>query len=148
MYELSDKGIDLIVAFEGLKLVPYNDANGWATVGIGHLIAKRPVDLNIDQVITKQQAYDLFRKDASVEVIIINRRITSMTQGQFDAMVSLAYNIGIGRFENDTLIISLMNSNQSSLVPAEFMKHIYDAKGVALPGLVRRRNAELVLFNS
>ena len=147
MYELSDKGIDLIVSFEGLELHPYNDANGWATIGIGHLIRKGPFTSE-DLPITKQQAYDLFRKDAAVEVTIINRLISAtITQGQFDAMVSLSFNIGIGRFEKSPIPI-LINQNRFTEVPAEFLVHDKDAKGEILPGLLRRRNAEIALFNS
>ena len=147
MYELSDKGIDLIVSFEGLALHPYNDANGWATNGIGHLIRKGPVTAD-DLPITKQQAYDQFRKDAAVEITIVNRLIAaSITQGQFDAMVSLVFNIGVGHFEKSP-IPTLMNQNRFSEVPAAFLEHTKDAKGETLPGLVRRRNAEITLFNS
>lgn len=146
-YQLSDAGIDLIVEFEGLKLAAYNDTNGWATIGIGHLIRKGPVEPT-DQPITKQQAYDLFRRDSAVEVILINRTLTvDITQGQFDAMVSLAYNIGIGRFMRGP-IPNLINTSQFASVPAEFLKHDSDVKGNVLPGLVRRRNAEITLFNS
>ena len=147
MYQLSDKGIDLIVSFEGLRLKPYNDTNGWATVGIGHLIAKRAV-LPTDLQITKEQAYTYFRTDAVVPVSVVNQAIkVPITQNQFDALVSLVYNIGAGHFSKSP-IPSLINAGNLSAIPTQFILHDKDAKGNVIPGLLRRRNAEIALFQS
>jgi lysozyme len=146
MYQLSQKGIDLIRQFEGFKLVPYNDSAGFATVGMGHLIAKRPVDPNIDKPITVEQAYDLFRRDAAVEITVVNRLIKQhINQNQFDALVSFSFNVGIGRFGRGP-IPNLINTGHIDLVPAEILTHVKDVKGNVLAGLLRRRQAEVSLF--
>jgi lysozyme len=146
MYQLSRNGFNLICQFEALKLVPYNDSNGYATVGIGHLIRKGPVTSD-DKTITLDEAYALFQKDSLVPVTVINRIIkVPITQNQFDAMVSLAFNIGVGRFGRSP-IPNLINTGHFYEVPAEFLKHVSDAHGNVLKGLVRRRNAEIELFN-
>lgn len=144
--QLSDQGAAFIAGFEGIKLVPYLDANGWATVGIGHLIRKGPVEPT-DLPITIAQAYDLFRQDAKIEISIIGIYIkVPLNQNQFDSLCSLSYNIGVGNFMRSP-IPSLINSGQLDQVPAAFLVHNRDAKGNVLPGLTRRREAEVALFN-
>jgi len=142
--QLSDNGIDLIVSFEGLKLAPYLDSAGYATIGIGHLIRKGPI-LPTDQSITQAQAYAFFRQDAAGAVHAVNTFVTfTLTQNQFDALVSWTYNLGAGTLEHSTVLTLL---NQGSYIEASHHMLLYnESGGRVIPGLVRRRAAEVELF--
>jgi lysozyme len=70
----------------------------------------------------------------------------SLTQGEFDAVTDLVYNIGAGNFATSTML-KLLNDNEIALAAEEFEK--WDkAGGKVVAGLLRRRTAEKVEFNS
>ena len=141
---LSDVGVDLIVEFEGLRLNPYPDSRGFATVGIGHLIRNGPV-LSTDLPITKPEAYDIFRKDSSVAQWAVNAYVTaSITQNQFDALVCFTFNVGSGNFRLSS-VLTTVNESQFASVPQHLALY-NESGGKVLPGLVRRRAAESALF--
>ena len=145
---VSDAGLKFIAAHEGSRNQPYNDPSGFATIGIGHLIGRRPVtqaDRDHWGTLTEQQVLDLFREDilkysdpvaASVKV--------PLTQNQFDALVSFAFNVGVGGFKGSTLLKKL-NAGDYEGAANEFAKWNKSA-GRVLPGLTRRRSEEADLF--
>lgn len=142
---VSQKGIDLIKSFEGLKLEAYPDpATGGApwTVGYGTTSGVRK-----GMVITKAQAESMLADDVQnfsrgVESLI---RV-STTQEQFDAMVSLAYNIGLGAFSKSTL---LRKHNDKCYTCAANQFPLWNkAAGKVMNGLIRRRAAERELYSS
>jgi lysozyme len=155
---LSDNGAKFIASHElalppdgtipDKYLRPYNDPVGFATIAIGHLIAKRPVtQADRDQwgTLTQQQAYDLFRSDTRRFIDAVARRVTvPITQNQADALISLAYNIGEGNFGKSTLLKKL-NAGDYRGASNEFPKW-NKAKGKVLKGLTRRRAEERALF--
>jgi lysozyme len=67
-----------------------------------------------------------------------------LTQGQFDALVSWTFNAGVGSMEHSTLL-RLLNAGGYAVVPSQLLKWVY-AAGVKEPGLVRRRDAEIMLW--
>jgi lysozyme len=69
-----------------------------------------------------------------------------ITQNQFDALVSLAYNIGIGNFRNSTLLRKL-NLRENNAVLTGQINRWNRANGQIMAGLTRRRKAEAQLFN-
>ena len=142
--ELSDNGIALIVSFEGLALVPYNDSRNFATIGIGHLLHKSPVTTS-DACISQQEAYALFRQDADWAVRCINLLVkVPLTQNQFDALVSWEFNLGEGTLEH-SMVLELLNQGNYKEA-SQHMLLYNEAGGHVLPGLVRRRGAEVALF--
>jgi lysozyme len=133
-------------------LVPYNDPVGLATIALGHLIAKRPVnddDRRQWGKLTQAQAYDLFRSDLRRFIDAVAGMVTvPLTQNQFDALVSFAYNLGEGALKGSTLLKKL-NAGDYKGAAAEFAKwNKARVNGVlkVLPGLTRRRKEEAELF--
>lgn len=137
----SKKAEDKIKHFEGLRLEAYRDAVGIWTVGYG----QTGEHVGPDTVIEPHEANELLQK----ELDHISDRVTAMlkvevSQNQFDALVSLAYNIGLGAFKRSTLL-KHVNAGDFEAAAKEFPRWVY-AKGRKLPGLKRRRLAEQQLF--
>lgn len=137
---LSDKGINLIKQFEGLRLETYLCSAGIPTIGYGHT---RGVKLG--QKITEEQAAQYLREDVHEAELAVQREVYfGIAPHQFDALVSLVFNIGIGAFRKSTLLKKL---NASDIIGAanEFNKWVY-AGGKKSKGLAKRRDAERKLF--
>jgi GH24 family phage-related lysozyme (muramidase) len=101
-----DKGVELICQFEGLKLERYRDAVGLWTIGYGHLILKEEMEKLTK--ITTGEAKTLLRKDLKRTEDGVKKLLThSATQSQFDALVSFAFNLGVGNLKKSTLLKNL-----------------------------------------
>lgn len=138
--KLSEQGIDLITSFEGLRLSAYQCQAGVWTIGYGHTGGVKPTDK-----ITKEQAVEYFRKDVSRFEEAVSRLVKApLTQHEFDALVSLAFNIGIGAFSKSTLL-KLLNDNEREAAAKQFARW-NKAGGAVSKGLTRRRRAETQLF--
>lgn len=140
---ISDVGLALIKGFEGLRLEAYPDpATGgepW-TIGYGHTGEVKQGD-----VITEEEAESLLRQDVAQFEMCVNGALqVNVTQGQFDALVSLAYNIGCRNLRNSTLMAKL-NAGDDVGASAEFLRW-NRAAGKVMAGLTRRREAERDLF--
>jgi lysozyme len=137
--------IALIKRFEGCKLACYQDVVGVFTIGYGHT-GEEAVR---GSTITQDHAEELLAADiaavaAKVEDSLDPRRVPGVTQNQFDACVSLAYNIGAFAFKRSTLC-NAINAGHSIQAAGEFLK--WDqAGGKVIPGLLARRDAERALF--
>jgi GH24 family phage-related lysozyme (muramidase) len=143
---ISQKGIDLIKSFEGLSLKAYKPVAGekYWTIGYGHYGA----DVRQGQVITKEQAEALLKKDLQKYVDGVNSVLkVPINQNQFDALVSFAYNCGVGALQKSTLLKKL-NAGDYVGASKEFGKWVHGAGGVVLKGLVTRRQKEAKLFNT
>lgn len=140
-----EQGIALITAFEGLKLKRYRDAVDKWTIGYGHLIL--PAEESKLISITTGEAKALLRKDLRrTEAGVIKSLRKNVTQNQFDALVSLAFNIGVGNLQKSTL---LRRVNQGDIPGAAQQFLVWNRAGKkVLPGLTRRREAERTLFLS
>ena len=138
----SQKTIDLIRNFEGCKLTAYED-NGALSIGYGH----RGPGVKEGDTITQSIAETLLTGDvASIEAELDSIIKVKLTEGQFGALVSFAYNLGVGTLERSSLL-SKVNSGDLSGASGEFGKWIH-INGKVSPGLVRRRQAERDLFVS
>ena len=137
----SKKGIELIKRFEGLRLKVYKDAVGLPTIGYGHLIKSGEVF----DVISEEQAEQLLKKDLKIfEEHLIKVVKIPLEPHQFDALVSLAFNIGCGAFSKSTLLKYL---NQRLLTKAaDEILRWNKAGGKVLKGLDTRRKHERTLF--
>lgn len=141
--KLSQRGIDLIKQFEGYSSKAYPDpATGGAPWTIGYGTTK---GVNPGMVITAEQAEKMLRDDvAKFESGVSAMLKVPTTQGQFDAMVSLAYNIGLGNFGKSTLLRK-HNEKCYSCAAGQFPAW-NRAAGKVMNGLTRRRNAERAMY--
>lgn len=142
--KLSQHGKELIKSFEGLELRAYPDpATGGApwTAGYGHTGA----DVKPGMTVTQEMANawldsDVKKFEDGVSALLI----APTTQSQFDAMVSLAYNIGLGNFRKSTL---LRKHNEKCYTCAASQFLVWNrAAGKVMNGLTRRRNAERAMY--
>lgn len=138
----SPKGIALIKEFEGLRLKAYKCPGGVWTIGYGHTAGVKP-----GMTITEEQAEQFLKEDLIVFEKAVNNQNLSINQNQFDALISLIYNIGIGNFQKSTLLRKARVNPDDNSIMDEFLKWVY-SKGRVLPGLQRRRLAEMKLYFS
>ena len=138
----SEKAYSLILQFEGLRLMAYQCPAGVWTIGYGHTSGVAP-----GMVVTKEQAEEFLRQDISTAENIVNAECQSLRQCQFDAMVSFVFNIGGGNFRKSTFLKKIkVNPDDNSIID-EFLRWVY-SKDVVLPGLQKRRLAEMRLYFS
>ena len=138
----SPKGIALIKEFEGLRLRAYLCPGGVWTIGYGHTAGVKP-----GMVIYEAQAEEYLKDDLISFERYLNGLGLALNQNQFDALISLIYNIGIGNFQKSTLLCKArINANDNSIMD-EFLRWVY-SKGRVLPGLQRRRLREMKLYFS
>ena len=134
-------GIDLIKQFEGQRLTAYQDIVGVWTIGYGHTGPDVKPGLNI----TQQQAEQLLINDLARFARDVNDLVTvQINQNQFDALVSFAYNLGVGALQKSTLL-RLLNAGSYQPAADEFPRW-NRAGGNVVAGLTRRRAAERQLF--
>ena len=144
---LSKQGIRFIkLGWERFSAVPYDDnggrPGGFMTIGWGHKIRQGE---SFPRPITVAQADGIFFVDVSNAVRTVNRVVTvPLTQFQFDALVSLCFNIGQGRFMGSTLL-KLLNARDYAGAADQFPLW-RKSEGEILPGLIRRRAEERDLF--
>ena len=138
----SPKGIALIKEFEGLRLKAYKCPGGVWTIGYGHTAGVKP-----GMVITEAQAEEYLKADLIAFERYLNGLGLALNQNQFDALVSFIYNVGTGNFSNSTLLRKVRANPQENSIMDEFLRWVY-SKGRVLPGLQRRRLAEMKLYFS
>ncbi len=134
--------LDIIKHFEGFRSKAYLcPANVW-TIGYGHTEGVKK-----NMIITESEAIDLLKKDLVIYENIVKKHVkVPLSQNQFDALVSFVYNVGEGNFRTSTLLKKL-NAEKYSEVPAQINRWT-KANGKDLPGLVRRRKTEALLFST
>jgi GH24 family phage-related lysozyme (muramidase) len=147
--ELSSQGADFIARFEGCRLNLYNDPVGHATIGIGHLVHRGPIDgsepAEFKNGITRDRALEILRADAASAAQAVASSVkVPLSQTETDALISFVFNLGAGAFAGSTLLKKL-NAGDRAAVPSELNKWT-KAGGKDLPGLVTRRKAEGQLF--
>lgn len=131
--------IQKLKEFEGLSLVAYKPtkAERWWTIGYGHSAG----DVRQGMRITEKKAEELLRRDLYFVEKFINGIPKVRTQGQFDALVSFTYNVGVGKLKSSTLLKKIMHDATTAEIQREFMKWVYSG-GKKLDGLVKRRRWE------
>lgn len=133
---ISDKGIELIKAFEGCKLTAYRDSVGVWTIGYGHTRGVRRGD-----VISMSKAIDYLREDLIPVEREINNMGVSLQQGQYDALCSWIFNLGVGNFRSSTMRKYILARKSNDEIAAQMIRW-HRAGGKPLLGLKRRRVAE------
>ena len=140
--QISSRGFTLIKQFEGFKATAYRCPAGLHTIGYGHVTKAGE---SISQPLSESQAETLLLQDIEVAAKAVHRLIkVPLTQGQFDALVSFTFNCGAGALQRSTLR-SCVNREEHMQVPAELLKWTHSC-GKSLPGLMRRRMAEALLY--
>lgn len=145
--QINDAGLNLIKSFEGKRNKVYDDGVGVWTIGYGHAIGRdhaKALEL-YPNGITDEQCIELLRKDIQSKALGVEQLLMiNVTDNQFAAMVSLAFNIGLGNFGKSTLL-KLINLGKFAQASEQF--EVWNkAGGNILAGLVRRRKAEKELF--
>ncbi len=144
--QLNKKGLDLITKFEGLRLKAYKDIGGVLTIGYGHTNALPP-EIKEDEIITNEIALDILENDLRYTEAEVTKLLSvNITDNQFSALVSFAFNLGIAQLKRSTLLKKL-NSGDTLGAANEFRKWDIDG-GKVVVGLTRRREAERGLFLS
>jgi lysozyme len=144
MRHITKEGLDLICRFEGFSATPYLCPAGYLTVGYGHVV-KNPDTFR--HGISEQEALTILASDVQTAEHGVLRLISvPLTDGQFDALVSFTFNLGAGALQRSTLRRKI-NREEHADAPAEFMKWVW-AGGKRLKGLVKRRVAEILVYNS
>jgi len=147
--KLNNAGYLLITEFEGFSAKPYLCPAKIPTIGYGNTYypdGKRVTLL--DKEITKVQAFEIFKAVADRFASKVSKLVTSpLNQNQFNALVSLAYNIGTGNFASSTLLKKVNANHNDKSIGLELKKwNKVNKKEVA--GLTRRRNYEANIYFS
>lgn len=141
----SSHGIKLIKRFEGCELEAYKDLVGVWTIGYGHTSMAGPPKVEPGMKITQVEAEDILVRDLGKYEAGVDKALTRPpSQSQFDAMVSLCYNIGVAGFSKSS-IVRHFNAGNVELAANSFMLW-KKAGGKVVQGLVNRRTAERNLF--
>ena len=139
--KISEAGIKLICKWEEFRSYAYVCPAGLWTIGYGHTDRVKPTD-KID--LAQGEAY--LRQDLEIVERCLNALELELNQNQYDALCSLIFNIGIGKFKRSTLL-KYLQAKQYDKASAEFLKW-RKANGKVLKGLEARRKDEQELFNN
>ena len=147
--KIASKGLDLIKSFEGLKLKPYLCSANVPTIGYGNTFYENKAKVTLkDSSITEQRAVELLAWSLKgFEQYVDSYCVDTITQNQFDALVSFCYNLGPANLKSSTLLKKVNANPNDPTIRAEFLKW-NKAGGRALAGLTRRRTAEADLYFS
>lgn len=134
-------GINLIKYYEQCRLRAYQDTGGVWTIGWGHTGPEVKKGLKI----TQEKADELLREDLREAELVVNQLVPyGLAEHQFDALVSLVFNIGKTAFKNSTLL-RMLKLGDILGASKQFGRWIHD-NGKKLNGLIERREAERKLF--
>ena len=140
--KISQEGLSLIKRFEGCRLESYKCSANVLTIGYGHTSGVKETD-----TITQDEADKLLQEDVEQFEKYVDDNVTvELGQSQFDALVAWTFNLGPGNLRESTLLKVLNNQDYTS-VPRE-IKRWNKAGGKTLDGLIRRREAESLLFQN
>jgi len=144
--KIGSEGLKLIKEFEGCKLISYKCPAGVWTIGIGSTRYADGSPVKANQALPNEgAALMLLTKTVAAYEHTVNTVGVELTQNEYDALVSLCYNIGSGNFVSSTLVKMLKAGEPKSEIAKQFLR--WDkAGGKPLAGLTRRRNAEAELF--
>jgi lysozyme len=143
--EVSTEGRALIQQFEGLSLTAYLCPAGKWTIGYGHTDGVQPGDK-----VTKAHADNLLRADLMSYGAAVDEALGACeaNQHEFDAMVSLAFNVGITGFRGSTVLRLHRQGDRQGAARAFGMwnKAMVNGRLQEMPGLTRRRAAETAFY--
>ena len=138
--KVSENLMTQLMVMEGLSLEAYEDCAGVPTIGYGHT-----KDVKMGDRISKYWAKELLKDDVREVEQQVQALNVAQTQGQFDALVSFTFNLGIGRLKSSTLLKVIREGGSKNAIKKEFKRWVY-AGGKRLRGLERRREWEAKRF--
>lgn len=150
---IGQRGFNLIRNFEQLRLRAYDDKTGREvrpggrvlgklTIGWGHTGA----DVFRGQEITPADADNLLMRDLAIAEGAVNSLVdVALTQNQYDALVSLVFNWGMGNF-SQSVLLQRLNAGDYAGAAARLREHPVTSGGQVMPGLITRRGVEADLF--
>jgi lysozyme len=142
MMKTGEKGLNLIKKFEGFSDKEYICPAGKPTIGYGHVILPSE---HFPSTITKEEAETLLKNDLISREKSLNIFLkVPINQNQFDALISLIYNIGVENFKQSTLL-NFLNNKLFDKIPEQFRRWRYVNK-VESRGLLNRREEEIKLW--
>ena len=146
--KISSRGLELIKDFEGFSSTSYLDVVNIPTIGWGNTFYEDGRKVKLGEQISKTDALKLLEVVANRDFAdkIFPSIKVKVSQNQFDAMVSLAYNIGTGAFLKSTLL-KKVNAGDFAGAGEEFLRW-NKANGKEVLGLTKRREREKQLFLS
>ena len=136
----TEKLLAKLMEFEGLRVEAYQDAKGVVTIGYGHTYNVRMGDK-----ISPWYAKDLLTEDIAYFEEKVLELYRPQTEAQLDALVSLAFNIGIEKLKDSTLLKLIRKGASKAQIKREWKKWVY-ADGKKLRGLEKRREWEARRF--
>lgn len=158
--KVSDKLIQMIKHDEGVRVKPYRCPALLWTVGVGHVIDQNhirvpmeerktlPIPAGWDRALSMDEVNAILAKDLETFERGVLRLAPNLAgrQGKFDACVSFSFNVGLGNFQRSTIRMKIQREEWDAAADAFLMWT--KAGGKELPGLVKRRKGERVLFMS
>ena len=129
-----------LMEFEGLELEAYQDAAGVVTIGYGHT-----KDVEMGDKISPWWAKELLVNDLAKVEEQVKALGVARTEAQLDALVSFAFNLGIGRLKNSTLLRFIKEQRNMREIKREWNRWVF-VRGQRLKGLERRRAWEAKRF--
>lgn len=140
--EVSSAGVSMIMGFESLRLAAYQDERGIWTIGYGHTPSHK------GQTITQEEAEGLLDDDLVVAETAVSKVAGTCTDNQYDAMVSLCFNIGGPQFRSSTVLRDHLAGNFAAAGQAFLMwdKVTIDGELVDSAGLLNRRKIEMAMY--
>ena len=146
---VSGRGIQLIKHHEGVRNRPYRCAAGLWTVGVGHLIGDgKSLPESWNRTFSKEEIDGLLKRDLRRFELGVHKMLPNMPlrQGEFDALVSFSFNLGLGCFQRSTVRQALLRGDKKAAM--ESLLKYCRAGGKILKGLLNRRLDEKALFES
>lgn len=150
--DISKLGIELLKHFEGLRLNAYKCSAGIPSIGYGNTFYEDGKPVKMGETITRERAETLLPNILKKFCQAVSKHmVVPVKPHEFDALVSFAYNAGIGAFEGSTLLKKVKAQKPAAEIAAEFHKWIKvkNPKTKVLEpsdGLIRRRKAEAHLY--
>ena len=142
---MTAEGLALIKRFEGFRSAAYRDAVGVLTIGYGHTAMAGAPAVRMGDVISEVEATRILARDVDMFAKGVARLLArDVSAQQFSALVSFAYNVGLGNFGRSS-VLRAVNGGAFDAVPRRLQLWV-KAGGRVLPGLVKRRAAEAALF--
>jgi GH24 family phage-related lysozyme (muramidase) len=149
---LNDAAVNMIRSFEGFVASPEPDPIGLPTVGFGHKCIRRGCsEVPFSFPLSEFTASQLLQNDAKKFTSCLSRLISNnvkLNDNQFGALTSWAFNVGCGTVQRSTLLRRLNRGEEPNAVAARELPRFNRAGGRVLRGLTRRRNAEVMLFQT
>lgn len=146
----SAHGVEFIEAQEGWSATAYHlPGEAHWTIGYGHYGA----DVHQGMVITRARGTELLRGDLataerSIGTIMVVTRAWKLSQGKFDALVSLVFNCGSGVLAPGSSLGRALRTGRMTGVPEAMMLYVHDSTGAVSPGLVARRRGEVAMWKA